>query len=237
MKRVKIINTEPITYVQIVIPGSPITKSNFSLTNKAGKKIMPKNTGNYKYDKYAKYEELIVDCCRAAAGYKQFPRGVIAELIIYYKSPKRHPDTNNMPKSIFDGIEKSGLIINDIVVKQVFLTEKYDKENPRVEVFLYDNETYNCTFTVSKRNLDNTALTFECSICHEKLTLEKLTKLNNGNGYACARCLKKEIQKRSKNKKEEQVKCIHCGALVNKKDAKQIHGQDNFVCLRCVLGR
>ena len=34
---------------------------------------------------------------------------LIAILKVYYKSEKRHPDTANITKSIFDGIEKSGL--------------------------------------------------------------------------------------------------------------------------------
>ena len=42
------------TYAKIVVPGSPITKSNFKLHNKDGRAILPSNTGK-SHDRYAIY--------------------------------------------------------------------------------------------------------------------------------------------------------------------------------------
>ena len=53
---------------------------------------------------------------------------------VYYKSEKRHPDTANITKSIFDGVEKSGLIVNDAQITKIITEEYYDKVNPRFEL-------------------------------------------------------------------------------------------------------
>ena len=62
-------------------------------------------------------------------------------------------DLHNYPKSICDGIEKSGIIKNDKQLKPVLLFNYIDKEEPRVEIFLYP------VSKVCKRNCSLSTLT------------------------------------------------------------------------------
>src|SRR3712207_4728079 len=92
-------------YAKVIVYGSPITKSNFKLSNTKGRSILPYNSGKY-HDRYGVYEELIAYEARLQNPNIFFTESLIAILKVYYKSEKRHPDTTNIPKSIFDGIEK-----------------------------------------------------------------------------------------------------------------------------------
>lgn len=116
-------------YAKVVVPGTPISKSNFKMISKEGRFFLPKNTGSYS-DRYDVYESTIALLARAQNPGVVFTDALIAVLKVFYKSEKRHPDTNNITKSIFDGIEKSGLIINDAQVTRLVIEEYYDKENP-----------------------------------------------------------------------------------------------------------
>lgn len=235
-----------LSHIHFVIPGNPVTKSNFCMVNSAGKKFMPQNTGNPLYDKYKEYEDLIIRCITSIESNKQFKNGVIAVLVMYYKHRNKHPDTNNMPKSIFDGIEKSGIIINDIQVKEILLLEKYDKENPRVEVFLYDDLEYGISFTVYKRadreherievltdnDLSNIGKQIQCTSCSRFFPEEKLHFIGRGFKAYCDAC----YNIGEKNKKEDKVICNVCHAQIPKVKAKRINGTDNYVCINCILG-
>lgn len=121
------------TYAKVIVPGSPISKSNFKLHNKDGRAILPYNTGK-SHDRYALYEEEIAYYARLQNPDTILDESLIAILKVYYKSEKRHPDTANITKSIFDGIEKSGLIVNDAQITKIITEEFYDKENPRFEL-------------------------------------------------------------------------------------------------------
>ena len=92
-------------YAKVIIKGSPITKSNFKLHNVNGRTILPDNSGKY-HDRYALYEQEIALLARSQNPDVVFSESLIAVLKVYYKSEKRHPDTINITKSIFDGIEK-----------------------------------------------------------------------------------------------------------------------------------
>ena len=118
-------------YAKVVVPGSPISKSNFKLHNKEGRAILPYNTGKA-HDKYALYEEEIAYYARSQNPTIILEESLIAILKVYYKSEKRHPDTANITKSIFDGIEKSGLIVNDAQIRRIITEGKsytFRKEN------------------------------------------------------------------------------------------------------------
>ncbi|MDD6795487.1 MAG: RusA family crossover junction endodeoxyribonuclease, partial [Clostridiaceae bacterium] len=110
------------SYAKVVVEGSPITKSNFKLHNANGRAILPSNSGNY-HDRYALYEQEIAYIARSQNPDVIIDESVIAVLKVYYKSEKRHPDTINIPKSIFDGIEKSGLIVNDAQITKIYIEE------------------------------------------------------------------------------------------------------------------
>lgn len=137
-------------YAKVIIKGSPITKSNFKLHNVNGRAILPDNSGKY-HDRYALYEQEIALLARSQNPDVTFSESLIAVLKVYYKSEKRHPDTINITKSIFDGIEKSGLIVNDAQITRIFTEEYYDKENPRFELELYAESQFDFNFTVTKK--------------------------------------------------------------------------------------
>ena len=137
-------------YAKVVVPGTPISKSNFKMVSKDGRFFMPHDTGSYS-DRYAIYETTIALLARSQNPGIVFTESLMAILKVFYKSEKRHPDTNNITKSIFDGIEKSGLIINDAQVTRIVIEEYYDKENPRFELELYKESVFNLEFTVNRR--------------------------------------------------------------------------------------
>lgn len=137
-------------YAKVVINGSPITKSNFKLHNTNGRAILPSDSGKY-HDRYALYEQEIALLARSQNPDIIFSESLIAILRVYYKSEKRHPDTINITKSIFDGIEKSGLIVNDAQIVKIFTEEYYDKENPRFELELFAESKYDFNYTISPK--------------------------------------------------------------------------------------
>ncbi len=139
-------------YAKIVIKGSPITKSNFKLHNINGRAILPHSSGKY-HDRYALYEQEIALIARSQNPDIIFSESLIALLKVYYKSEKRHPDTINITKSIFDGIEKSGIIVNDAQITRIFTEEYYDKENPRFELELFSESEYDFNYTITKKNI------------------------------------------------------------------------------------
>jgi len=137
-------------YAKVIIKGSPITKSNFKLHNADGRAILPHSSGKY-HDRYALYEYEIALLARSQNPDISFSESLIALLKVYYKSEKRHPDTINITKSIFDGIEKSGLIVNDAQITKIFTEEYYDKENPRFELELFPESEYDFNYTITKK--------------------------------------------------------------------------------------
>ncbi|STA93613.1 endodeoxyribonuclease RusA [Clostridium cochlearium] len=139
-------------YAKIIVKGSPITKSNFKLFNLQGRAILPYNSGKY-HDRYAVYEQEIAYEARMQNPNIILSESLIAVLRVYYKSKKRHPDTINITKSIFDGIEKSGLIINDAQVRKIIVEEFYDRENPRFELELFGESSYCIDYNIKKENL------------------------------------------------------------------------------------
>ncbi|MBF8983552.1 RusA family crossover junction endodeoxyribonuclease [Lutibacter sp. B2] len=134
--------------IKIIVPGKPITKSNFKLKNIHGHVWMPKQG---KHSKYIAYENKI-------AGYinQQYDgptlTGNIITIINLYFPDKRMGDLHNYPKSICDGIEKSGIIENDRQLKPVLLFDYIDKENPRIEIELYECDQYKVHYSIEPIN-------------------------------------------------------------------------------------
>lgn len=201
------------TYAKVVVPGSPITKSNFKLHNKDGRAILPYNTGKA-HDKYALYEEEIAYYARSQNPDVIFEESLIAILKVYYKSEKRHPDTANITKSIFDGIEKSGLIVNDAQIRRIVIEEFYDKENPRFELELFAESSYSLSYSLTKNDElkekllysslkknskrktkktenNNLDLTNKCSVCNKLLDINDCIKANGGKTLICRNCFSK----------------------------------------------
>ncbi|MBZ9633240.1 RusA family crossover junction endodeoxyribonuclease [Clostridium sp. FP1] len=207
------------TYAKVIIKGSPISKSNFKLFNMNGRAILPYSSGKY-HDRYALYEEEIAYQCRIQNSNIFLTESLIAVLKVYYKSIKRHPDTNNITKSIFDGIEKSGLIVNDAQVTRLIIEEFYDTENPRFELELFGESTYAMNYSIvekkekkqpinydlpsnkkkiigSKANKSSSVLVNSCSskliceICGKSVLKDNCISANKGKTSLCKTCFKK----------------------------------------------
>ena len=200
-------------YAKVIVPGSPITKSNFKLHNKDGRAILPSNTGK-SHDKYALYEEEIAYYARSQNPDIIFEESLIAILKVYYKSDKRHPDTANITKSIFDGIEKSGLIVNDAQIRRIVVEEFYDKENPRFELELFAESSYSLSYSLVKNDDLKDKLLYSslkksakisnskpkakvessnnlCSFCNKLVDIESCVKANGGKTFICRTCFTK----------------------------------------------
>ncbi|MBC2579663.1 RusA family crossover junction endodeoxyribonuclease [Clostridium sp. DJ247] len=203
------------TYAKVIVKGSPISKSNFKLFNINGRAILPYNSGKY-HDRYALYEEEIAYETRSQNPGIVLSESLIAILKVYYKSKKRHPDTNNITKSIFDGIEKSGLIVNDAQIRRIIVEEFYDEENPRFELELFGESTYEIDYEIRKKPIKDTPLEysppsnkkrslpssekivktsittkeFHCEICNKAVQKNDLVTANKGATFICKNCLK-----------------------------------------------
>lgn len=204
-------------YAKVIVQGSPISKSNFKLFNINGRAILPYNSGKY-HDRYALYEEEIAYATRLQNPGTVLSEALIAVLKVYYKSEKRHPDTNNITKSIFDGIEKSGLIINDAQIRRIIIEEFYDRENPRFELELFGESTYSVDYRIieketkdipiqyappsnkksklnsppkiSKCPSDSDANIFHCEICNKIIKKSDCITANKGKTLICKSCFK-----------------------------------------------
>lgn len=203
-------------YAKVIVNGSPITKSNFKLSNSNGRSILPYNSGKY-HDRYAIYEEEIAYLARLQNPNIVFTESLIAVLKVYYKSRKRHPDTTNIPKSIFDGIEKSGLIINDAQIRKLIIEEYYDEKNPRFELELFGESTYSVNYEIRQKCITTEPVEYSppankkttktkqskdsnpkgkcnnliCEICHKPVSKDSLVSANKGQLILCKSCLKK----------------------------------------------
>ncbi len=204
------------TYAKIIVKGSPISKSNFKLFNINGRAILPYNSGKY-HDRYAIYEEEIAYECRSQNPGLVIEESLIALLKVYYKSKKRHPDTNNITKSIFDGIEKSGLIINDAQIRRLIIEEHYDQDYPRFELELFGESTYDMQYNVFKKTTFDEPVNYSppsnkkrsfkdinkpsnssedhehhrCNICQKLVSGNELISANKGTVIICKDCFNK----------------------------------------------
>lgn len=200
-------------YAKVIVPGSPISKSNFKLHNKDGRAILPYNTGKA-HDKYALYEEEIAYYARSQNPTVILEESLIAVLKVYYKSEKRHPDTANITKSIFDGIEKSGLIVNDAQIRRIITEEFYDKENPRFELELFGESSFEITYSIKPKDIctekrlyspmrknissskkststENSCALKKCSICNSTINENDCIKADGGKTLICKKCFTK----------------------------------------------
>lgn len=202
------------SYAKVIVKGSPISKSNFKLFNIQGRAILPYNSGKY-HDRYALYEEEIAYEARSQNPNIVLSEALIAVLKVYYKSKKRHPDTNNITKSIFDGIEKSGLIINDAQVRRLIIEEFYDSENPRFELELFGESHYYMNYSILEKEHKDNPIEYTppsnkkssivklkskpsknsnnilCEICQKQISKDNSVSANNGKMMICKNCFKK----------------------------------------------
>ncbi|EJO5347662.1 RusA family crossover junction endodeoxyribonuclease [Clostridium botulinum] len=201
------------SYAKVIVEGSPISKSNFKLFNLQGRAIMPLNSGKY-HDRYAVYEEKIAYEARLQNPNTVFQESLIAILKVYYKSEKRHPDTNNITKSIFDGIEKSGLIVNDAQIRRIIIEEFYDKEFPRFELELFGESTFKMEYNIVKK--------------------ENIDKPINYNLPSNKKIKSKKVKNKSLVVSEDKIICEICGKAINKNDMVTANKQTMIICKKCL---
>lgn len=217
-----------VNYAKVVIKGSPITKSNFKLHNADGRAILPHSSGRY-HDRYALYEQEIALLARSQNPDIIFSESLIAILKVYYKSEKRHPDTINITKSIFDGIEKSGLIVNDAQITKIFTEEYYDKENPRFELELFAESKYDFSYTILKKVVSTVPKLYspiKKNILNSKSstnssTDDALTK-NNSN-----------INDKLLNTPEKSTICSFCKEVILSNDYVKADNGKTLICKKC----
>ena len=199
--------------IKITVLGTPISKSNFKLSSVNGRYILPNNSGTY-HDRYGIYEQQMR---------KQYPNlvlntSVTAILNVFYKYEKKHPDTINITKSIFDGIEKSGIIVNDAQITKIYVEEFYDKENPRFELMLLENHLFDVDVSIKRKEVPSEKIIYKksinsqkssfdfkqksktknensetkiCYVCQNKILNNDYVKISNTNSLLCKTCLKK----------------------------------------------
>ena len=187
-------------YAKVIIKGSPITKSNFKLSNMNGRAILPTSSGKYN-DRYGVYEEQIAYEARSQNPDICFKESLIAILHVYYKSIKRHPDTINITKSIFDGIEKSGMIINDAQIRRIIVEECYDKENPRFELELYAESKFNMKYEITQNEVEGCPTSYDQSSNKKRLkSLSSSTRTAKEEVASCSKGLTCEVCKKAVSK-------------------------------------
>lgn len=204
------------SYAKVIVKGSPITKSNFKLHNSKGRAILPCNSGKYT-DRFGLYEQEIAYTARVQNPDIILEESLIAVLKVYYKSEKRHPDTINITKSIFDGIEKSGLIVNDAQITKIITEEYYDKENPRFELELFGESQYSLNFSISKK---------------EKTDKPKLYRAIKKN-LKSEKLVPKEIDKEKDTKKSSQKICSICNKSIEDSNFMTGDKGNTIICNDC----
>ena len=198
--------------IKIIVLGTPISKSNFKLNSKYGRYILPYNSGKY-HDRYGVYEEFISYEVRRQHPNLVLNSSLTAILKVFYKYEKRHPDTNNITKSIFDGIEKSGLILNDAQITKLFIEEFYDRENPRFELTLFENHLYDINISIAKRENPIEKITYS----------EAINKKSKSSSF----------QNKPKSKKEGLI-CYVCEKLIRDSDFIKVSNSSNVLCRNCL---
>ena len=123
-------------------------------------------------------------------------------------------------KSIFDGIEKSGLIVNDAQVTRLIIEEFYDTKNPRFELELFGESTYAMKYSIVERNEKQQPINYDlpsnkkntigsnlnktkpvtsnnstsklvCEICGKSVPKDECISANKGKSSLCKHCFKK----------------------------------------------
>lgn len=216
-------------YAKVIVKGSPITKSNFKLHNTNGRAILPDNSGQY-HDRYALYEQEIALIARSQNPDVVFTESLIAILKVYYKSDKRHPDTINITKSIFDGIEKSGLIVNDAQITRIVTEEFYDKENPRFELELYPESRFSLNYSLcEKKELSEPKLYSSL----RKNIGDNLTKSSSSSKSTRKTASPKPDQKTVSNNITAEKLCSICKKPILTSDFVKADGGKTLICKKC----
>lgn len=218
-------------YAKVIVKGSPITKSNFKLHNTNGRAILPDNSGKY-HDRYALYEQEIALIARSQNPDIVFTESLIAILKVYYKSEKRHPDTINITKSIFDGIEKSGLIVNDAQITRIITEEFYDKENPRFELELYPESRFKINYSICEREVINEPRLYSSLRKNIGDNLKKTSDSSKSSKKNAPAKTSDNIKSKTDNITAEKL-CSICRKPILSSDYVKADGGKTLICKKC----
>ena len=218
-------------YAKVIVKGSPITKSNFKLHNTNGRAILPDNSGKY-HDRYALYEQEIALIARSQNPDIIFTESLIAILKVYYKSEKRHPDTINITKSIFDGIEKSGLIVNDAQITRIITEEFYDKENPRFELELYPESRFKINYSICEREEINEPKLYSSLRKNIGDNFKKTSDSSRSSKKNASAKTSNNIKSETDNITAEKL-CSICRNPILSSDYVKADGGKTLICKKC----
>lgn len=220
-------------YAKVIVKGSPITKSNFKLHNTNGRAILPDNSGKY-HDRYALYEQEIALIARSQNPDIVFTESLIAVLKVYYKSEKRHPDTINITKSIFDGIEKSGLIVNDAQITRIITEEFYDKENPRFELELYPESRFKINYSICEREVINEPRSYSSLRKNIGDNLKKISASSKSSKKNASAKTSDNTKSETDNITAEKL-CSICRKPILSSDYVKADGGKTLICKNCFI--
>lgn len=227
--------------LHFVIPGIPMSKSNNSIYNPAGGKILS--------PEYLGYERNIATIVSHAAKGKVFQYKVITYAKVFFKSSGRHVDLNNMPKSICDGIEKSGIIQNDIDINTIYFEEYVDADNPRVEISIYSclkyspvlsleikssaeqEDIYREYISVNKKRTKNRNASEKRKLKAREITSndKKIEVIQNKKNKAIQKSEKKNNRKITYNT------CSICNKEYDTSLLSKISNSSDMICRACIL--
>lgn len=231
-------------YAKVVVMGSPITKSNFKMHNDDGRAILPRNSGT-RHDRYALYEEQIAIDARLQNPGVTMEESLIAVLRVYYKSEKRHPDTINITKSIFDGIEKSGLIINDAQVRRLIIEEYYDKVEPRFELELFAESVFRMSYEIRRHDRLAKPILYKPTSTRSSLGLTGSKGFTHSDLEKIKENLKQKTQSKKKLSSKTETKskpaqitkdaiiCSICKKATSKGNYMKGDGGKTIICKQC----
>ena len=85
--------------------------------------------GSFNPKRYAEYKKGLV---AALKGLSPMVLGRYRLEIEAYRSNRRPVDVDNLAKSVMDAIQEAGLIVNDSLIDELFVSKFVDPEHPRI---------------------------------------------------------------------------------------------------------
>jgi len=124
-------------YIAFTVQGNAVTKSNaHGMTGKSGRMVMfvPK--------KYKDYEKAIkAEAAQAMQNANMKPfTGDCIMLLRYYYDTRRLRDVQNLPKSTCDALNEIVYEDDNQVKRMIDMGKFFDKENPRVEIEVFETK-------------------------------------------------------------------------------------------------
>ena len=135
--------------IKIVIPGHPISKSNYKAFREDGRAYMASKGNDAKYKNY---EEAIAWACKTGYNGPTIDEECILIIKLFFKNNRRG-DAHNYPKSICDGIEKGNVITDDKHFKPIYIDGCIDTKNPRAEVGIYPQSKFKFIYDIKEKSI------------------------------------------------------------------------------------